>query len=316
MRRAAIRSSSRLAFEDTRSPSAACCWSEGRISSLFGRPRPARRRLDLCGARPARADRHRPRPRPHHGGNHEHRHPRRECARRRRRLGDGQHHAADRRVARHRAAQHAGRQRDNRLCSRHAAQRCRSHRPRRTATPSRSAGRPRSSPPAPSSAACCCQAVRPSPTPAQRSRPDGKHHPAYRGLRRKQSDEQRIGNDCLKVRHVPELVQNWSRVCSRPGRRRWRLSVSPRGEMRTKPSAKRRRFEASEDFAVARVAFSWRARFPIVGPQRDSEQRERSRPSPSASSSATRMGATSERSARSGGISRRASSTGGGGLRD
>jgi hypothetical protein len=29
MRRAAIRSPSRLAFEDTRSPSAACCWSEG-----------------------------------------------------------------------------------------------------------------------------------------------------------------------------------------------------------------------------------------------------------------------------------------------
>ena len=38
------------------------------------------------------------------------------------------------------------------------------------------------------------------------------------------------------------------------------------GEMWKKPGGRAVRFQASEDFAVDRVAFSWRARFPIVGP--------------------------------------------------
>jgi hypothetical protein len=41
--------------------------------------------------------------------------------------------------------------------------------------------------------------------------------------------------------------------------------VRQTGEMWQKPGARRMRFEATEDFAVDRVAFSWRARFPIVG---------------------------------------------------
>lgn len=38
------------------------------------------------------------------------------------------------------------------------------------------------------------------------------------------------------------------------------------GEMVLKPGARRRPFTATEEFAVDHVAFSWRARFPMVGP--------------------------------------------------
>jgi hypothetical protein len=38
------------------------------------------------------------------------------------------------------------------------------------------------------------------------------------------------------------------------------------GEMVLKPGAKPRAFTATEEFAVNRVAFAWRARFPMLGP--------------------------------------------------
>ena len=38
------------------------------------------------------------------------------------------------------------------------------------------------------------------------------------------------------------------------------------GEMWMKPGGRSMSFEATEDFAIERVAFSWRARFPIFGP--------------------------------------------------
>jgi hypothetical protein len=44
------------------------------------------------------------------------------------------------------------------------------------------------------------------------------------------------------------------------------VRVRQAGEMWKKPGARAMRFEATEDFAVERVAFWWRARFPIVGP--------------------------------------------------
>jgi hypothetical protein len=44
------------------------------------------------------------------------------------------------------------------------------------------------------------------------------------------------------------------------------VRVQQAGEMWKKPGARAMAFEAAEDFAVERVAFSWRARFPILGP--------------------------------------------------
>lgn len=44
------------------------------------------------------------------------------------------------------------------------------------------------------------------------------------------------------------------------------VRLRQRGEMWRQPGARALAFEATEDFAVDRVAFSWRARFPIAGP--------------------------------------------------
>jgi MFS family permease len=59
----------------------------------------------------------RPRPRPRYGDvdRYEHRHPGRALRRRQRRLGQRQHDAADRRLDRHRAAEHGRRERDEQL---------------------------------------------------------------------------------------------------------------------------------------------------------------------------------------------------------
>jgi hypothetical protein len=42
--------------------------------------------------------------------------------------------------------------------------------------------------------------------------------------------------------------------------------VRQTGEMLMKPGGRTLRFAALEDFAIDRIAFSWRARFPILGP--------------------------------------------------
>ena len=67
-----------------------------------------------------------------------------EPSRRRRRLGDGQHQPAGRRLDRHRAAEHAGGERDQRLpvAGKRAGPGGRRRRPRCTATRPRSGGRP------------------------------------------------------------------------------------------------------------------------------------------------------------------------------
>ncbi len=44
------------------------------------------------------------------------------------------------------------------------------------------------------------------------------------------------------------------------------VRVTQEGEMILKPGARPRSFSAVEEFATDRVAFSWRARFPVVGP--------------------------------------------------
>jgi hypothetical protein len=44
------------------------------------------------------------------------------------------------------------------------------------------------------------------------------------------------------------------------------VRITQEGEMRQKPGGRALRFTASQRFAVDRVAFSWHARFPVVGP--------------------------------------------------
>jgi hypothetical protein len=67
--------------------------------------------------------------------------------------------------------------------------------------------------------------------------------------------------------HLPELVRSYlARSLPTDGALPAAVRVQQAGEMWKKPGARPLRFTAAEDFAVDRVAFSWRARFPIVGP--------------------------------------------------
>ena len=96
-------------------------------------PHAAPRRLDLRRARPARPRRHRARPGPDHRPRHQHRDGGGRARRRGRRLGHREHDAADRRLARHRAPQHAVGERREPLPRRPAAhhhRRGERHRPR------------------------------------------------------------------------------------------------------------------------------------------------------------------------------------------
>ena len=67
--------------------------------------------------------------------------------------------------------------------------------------------------------------------------------------------------------HLPELVRSYlSRSLPSSEVMPDTVRVQQTGEMWKQPGAKAMRFEATEDFSVEHVAFSWRARFPIVGP--------------------------------------------------
>ena len=67
--------------------------------------------------------------------------------------------------------------------------------------------------------------------------------------------------------HLPELVRSYLERSLPPDARvPAAVRVQQTGEMRKKPGARAMPFRATEDFAVDRVAFSWRARFPILGP--------------------------------------------------
>jgi hypothetical protein len=67
--------------------------------------------------------------------------------------------------------------------------------------------------------------------------------------------------------HLPDLIRSYL-ARSLPSERTVpaKVRVHQTGEMWKKRGARAMAFEATEDFAVDRVAFSWRARFPIVGP--------------------------------------------------
>jgi hypothetical protein len=67
--------------------------------------------------------------------------------------------------------------------------------------------------------------------------------------------------------HLPELVSSYLARSLPPGPTGpATVRVHQAGEMWKKPRARAMAFQATEDFAIERVAFSWRARFPIVGP--------------------------------------------------
>ena len=68
--------------------------------------------------------------------------------------------------------------------------------------------------------------------------------------------------------HLPELVRTYlARSLPPPGGADPAIvRVEQTGEMSKKPGARAMPFRATEDFVVDRVAFSWRARFPILGP--------------------------------------------------
>lgn len=66
---------------------------------------------------------------------------------------------------------------------------------------------------------------------------------------------------------LPGLVRQYlERVLPLGGSVPTRVRVTQDGEMRQKPVGRPLRFTAVEEFAVEEVAFSWRARFPVVGP--------------------------------------------------
>jgi hypothetical protein len=68
---------------------------------------------------------------------------------------------------------------------------------------------------------------------------------------------------------LPELVRRYADavLLEAPGGART-IRVEQAGEMWLRPGGRARRFRATEEFAIDRVAFSWRARFPMLGPIR------------------------------------------------
>jgi hypothetical protein len=64
---------------------------------------------------------------------------------------------------------------------------------------------------------------------------------------------------------LPVLVESYlERVLPRDGGIPKRIRIEQVGEMWSRPRARPRRFTAVEELAVEEVAFSWRARFPVV----------------------------------------------------
>ena len=69
------------------------------------------------------------------------------------------------------------------------------------------------------------------------------------------------------VDSLPEAVRRYvGLVLGRSPVDRRRVRIGQSGEMILKPGSAPKRFTATEEFAVDRVAFDWRGRFPIVGP--------------------------------------------------
>jgi len=83
----------------------------------------------------------------------------------------------------------------------------------------------------------------------------------------RQPDRQRISEPDSGNAHLPELVRSYlARSIASDVTVPATVRVWQTGEMWKKPGARPMSFQATEDFQVDRVAFSWRARFPIAGP--------------------------------------------------
>lgn len=66
---------------------------------------------------------------------------------------------------------------------------------------------------------------------------------------------------------MPTLVRSYlERVLPRDQVVPRQVRIVQAGSMRQKPGGRDMRFTAVQRFAVERVAFSWQARFPLVGP--------------------------------------------------
>jgi hypothetical protein len=71
----------------------------------------------------------------------------------------------------------------------------------------------------------------------------------------------------MELGFLPELVRAYAeRSLGAELRPLGTVRLQQVGEMVLKPGAKPRAFTAMEEFAVDRVAFAWRARFPMLGP--------------------------------------------------
>ncbi len=69
----------------------------------------------------------------------------------------------------------------------------------------------------------------------------------------------------MRTSPLPELVCRYLERSVSPGRRVPGLvRIGQEGEMRQKPGGRAMRFSAVQELAVDRVAFSWRARFPLA----------------------------------------------------
>jgi hypothetical protein len=74
-------------------------------------------------------------------------------------------------------------------------------------------------------------------------------------------------NTAAETEHLPEVIRSYlGRSLPHDPFGPTTVRVQQSGEMWKKPGARPMHFEATEDFAVDRVAFTWRARFPIVEP--------------------------------------------------
>lgn len=78
----------------------------------------------------------------------------------------------------------------------------------------------------------------------------------------------RLGTSTMgDANSLPGLVRGYAdRVLSAPQVGPRKVRIGQAGEMVLKSGAAPRRFTATEEFAVSRVAFAWRARFPVFGP--------------------------------------------------
>src|SRR5579884_635194 len=66
--------------------------------------------------------------------------------------------------------------------------------------------------------------------------------------------------------HLPEVARRHlerARATTAAGQQ---VRITQHGQMWLKPGGRAMRFEATQSFAVRRVAFWWHARFPLVGP--------------------------------------------------